>query len=253
MEPKIYSGKELVLEAQKRLALMHNVEHNYVVGKNKIIFKLNGSDVYVLKHREKTTGAVKTTVECDYCFPTVLYQDSKDMFSEEDLEKTVVALDRYFINEVLGLSPKLAICNPYYYLKEGLKPFFRSSDEYEEDFILHYLASEADCAESMNSALPDKNSIILLFLADSPEGKKLIMVDIGDFGLTILIFDTDGQELSIPDEDDEIIEVALPYAETPDLALAIEGILTGYDNIRMCSAKITPYLEPEKQEEETEE
>lgn len=250
METDFYSNRELALAAQERLALMHNVEHSYTVGKNKIVFKLNGSDVFIYRDYEKTTGFTKSIVECDNCFPLPLFQNKKEQFTELDLEKLVVTLDRYFINEVLGLSPKLAICNSYHYLKKGLVPFFPDLAD-AEDFVLQYMAAEADSAESMNSALPDKNSIIFLFLADTADGQKLIVADADDFELRIDMFRYDDGYPYNPDYDGNVIEeYVLSYAETPDLALAVATVLEGCSNIRLCSAKLSPYIEPEQESDD---
>lgn len=238
------------MAAQERLSLLHSVENSFTIGKNKVIFKLNGSDVFIYKHKEKTTDAVKTTVECDYCFPLVLYQNEKEMFTEHDLEQMVVRLDRYFINEVIGKSPKLALCNPYHYVKTGLLPFFEELDDAEE-FILYYMAHEADCEESMNSALPDKNSILFLFLADAAAGQKLVVVDVDDFELRISLYDYDDGIILDPDQDDDTIaEFVFPYSETPDLALAVSTVLEGLSNIRMQNAELEPYVAPEIPQEE---
>ena len=250
METNFYSNRELALSAQERLALMHSVEHSFTVGKNKIVFKLNGSEVFIYRDHEKTTDTTKSIVECDNYFPLPLYQNKKEQFTELDLEKLVATLDRYFINEVLGLSPKLAICNPYHYVRKGLVPFFPDIADAEE-FILQYMAAEAGSAESMNSALPDKNSIIFLFMADTSDGQKLIIADVDDYELRIDIFSYDGSQPCDPDHDGFVVEeYALSYAETPDLALAVSTILEGYSNIRLCNAKLTSYIEPEQEADE---
>lgn len=248
METK-YTGRELALKVQERLSLFHSVSNDYTIGKNKIYFTMNGSTVYIMKHREKTTGNRKTIIECDNCFPVVLYPDDKEMYTELDIEKAVNGLDRYFIAEVLGKSQKLAFCNAYYYVKNGLKPFFQGVDDAEKA-ILEMMAYEADNSESSNSTLKDKESVVFIFLAESGEGEKVLAVDVERYKLKIFVFDYEDGIVRIPDQDEPHVSHDFGYADTPDLEEKVSAVLEGFRNIRLCRAKMQPYVEPETEKAE---
>ena len=255
MKSKNYSSQQFVLEIQKRLGVLHTVDNNFTIGKNKLIFKLNNNDVVITKNREKTTGERKTFCEYLDMLPYVIKHKPGDKYQEEDVEKLTYELEKYAMTDLLKLSERYCICNKYHYLKNGLIPLFQDiKEENAQEFILDYLVNEASDPKSLSNSISKENIHVMLFTALIGNKKNLIYALIKPFSLEIYIIDNikDTDIISLAKYNDNEIKmfefVYEEYNET-NLANAISKILKGYDKIIVCSGKITEYINKEKNEE----
>ena len=159
MEEKI-DRYRLLESVMDRLSIVHDTDKTISTGKNKLCFTVNGELFELLKSSDKITGSRKTILEGvnNTMKPIILYQDDEDRFTNNDVDRLVMNLDRYFISERLGMPEKLAVCNAYYYTKPLLEAL---------GIDLYYIFG---CArEEIHAA---EGGIPLLFLAENHARKE---------------------------------------------------------------------------------
>lgn len=160
MEQKI-DRYTLLMNVLERLSIVHDTDKVIRKGKNKLCFTLNGEAFELLKTSDKLTGKSKSIFEGanNTMKPVILYQDNEDRFTDNDVSRLTISLDRYFLSEKLGLPEKYAVCNSYYYTKSLLGAL---------GLDLSYLLG---CAKEQGKAVSD--AIVLLFLAENKEKKEV--------------------------------------------------------------------------------
>ena len=115
-----YTLLELSKSVIARLSLLHTVDTTIKTGKNKLIINVNSYDFELSRSYDMVKDVRKTVCECKELemFPVVLEPLDIDSYTERDVEEVSVAIDIFFIRNLLGLDPRLAICNKYYYLSK---------------------------------------------------------------------------------------------------------------------------------------
>ena len=229
------SGAQLIEETQRRLALVHYIDHKIRTSKNKLLFGINGYDFELCRSIDKVKGVRKAVCECpslDF-FPVVLNPVDEDTYTEADVELLTNSIDTYFIETVLGLSPKSAICNRAFCLDRALKPLGI------KDFPA-FLAGEAVLQAEQR---PDEKGsrIILAVKAEEKDAPaaKLLLLFIDDYSLEIQVLDFPGNSLVNADdyEEDDIKSFYFPY--TYDFETSIELFFSQFASICLLNYKLS--------------
>jgi hypothetical protein len=233
-----YSFQQLVSEIMNRLRLVHDVSEDYVIGKNKISFTINGQEATLNKCKE---GNVKQTIlECGYMFPCAFINSNDKKYTELEKLKLIQALDEYFIKEI-GLNPKKAsICNRSLALQQALLPFEATLKIKEELIneaqtdILNDLAYEAFHPESFNNTENDdiEDGIIFCYIGrriDTDVEDKAFIFIARPLELDFYIVNYENGKLTgYNDKDENIKQYNFPYHEYDNLSVKIRKLVKNY-------------------------
>lgn len=229
------SGAQLIEETQRRLALVHDIDPKIRTSKNKLLFGVNGYDFELCRSIDKIKGVRKAVCECpdlDF-FPVVFTPMEEDTYTEADVELLTSSIDTYFIETVLGLSPKSAICNRAFCLNRALKPFGI------EDFQ-SFLAGEA-VLQAEQRPEEEGSRIILAIRAEEKNAPavKLLLLFLDDFSLEIQVLDFPGNSLVNADdyEEDDIKSFYFPFSY--DFEASIELFFSQFASICLLNYKLS--------------
>ena len=229
------SGAQLIEETQRRLALVHDIDPKIRTSKNKLLFGVNGYDFELCRSIDKVKGIRKAVCECpslDF-FPVVFNPVDEDTYTEADVELLTNSIDTYFIETVLGLSPKSAICNRVYYLESALKPL--GIDDFPA-----FLAGEVILQAEQRPEEEDSR-IILAIRAEEKDAPaaKLLLLFLDDFSLEIQVLDFPGNSLVNADdyEEDDIKSFYFPFSY--DFEASIELFFSQFASICLLNYKLS--------------
>lgn len=229
------SGAQLIEETQKRLALVHDIDPKIRTSKNKLLFGVNGYDFELCRSIDKVKGVRKAVCECpslDF-FPVVFNPVDEDTYTEADVELLTNSIDTYFIETVLGLSPKSVICNRAFCLDRALKPLGI------EDFP-SFLAGEAVLQAEQRPG-EEGSRIILAVKAEEKDAPaaKLLLLFLDDFSLEIQVLDFPGNSLVNADdyEEDDIKSFYFPFSY--DFEASIELFFSQFASICLLNYKLS--------------
>ena len=229
------SGAQLIEETQRRLALVHDMDPKIRTSKNKLLFGVNGYYFELCRSIDKKKGVRKAVCECpslDF-FPVVFNPVDEDTYTEADVDLLTNSIDTYFIETVLGLSPKSAICNRAFYLDRALKPLGI------EDFP-SFLAGETVLQAEQRPG-EEGSRIILAVKAEEKDAPaaKLLLLFLDDFSLEIQVLDFPGNSLVNADdyEEDEIKSFYFPFSY--DFEASIELFFSQFASICLLNYKLS--------------
>ena len=229
------NGAQLIEETQRRLALIHGIDPKIRTSKNKLLFGVNGYYFELCRSIDKVKDIRKAVCECpslDF-FPVVFNPVDEDTYTEADVELLTSSIDTYFIETVLGLSPKSAICDRVYFLESALKPLGI------EDFP-SFLAGEA-VLQAEQRPEEEGSRIILAVKAEEKDAPaaKLLLLFLDDFSLEIQVLDFPGNSLVNADdyEEDDIKSFYFPFSY--DFEASIELFFSQFASICLLNYKLS--------------
>ena len=229
------NGAQLIEETQKRLALVHDIDTKIRTSKNKLLFCVNGYDFELCRSTDKIKGVRKAVCECpglDF-FPVVFTPMEEDTYTEADVELLTSSIDTYFIETVLGLSPKSAICNRAFCLNRALKPLGI------EDFQV-FLAGEA-VLQAEQRPEEEGSRIILAVKAEEREtpAAKLLLLFLDDYSLEIQVLDFPGNSLVDADDYDEDDIKSFYYPYSYDFEASVELYFRQFTSFCLLNYKLS--------------
>lgn len=229
------NGAQLIEETQKRLALVHGINPKIRTSKNKLIFSVNGHDFELCRSVDKIKGVRKAVCECpglDF-FPVVFTPMDEDTYTEADVELLTSSIDAYFIETVLGLSPKFAICNRVYCLENALTPL--CIDDFPS-----FLAGEAVLQAEQR---PDEEGsrIILAVKAEEKDAPaaKLLLLFLDDYSLEIQVLDFPGNSLVDVDEYEEDDIKSFYFTYSYDFEASVDLFFSQFASLCLLNHKIS--------------
>lgn len=238
-----YTLLELSKSIIARLSLLHTVDNTIKTGKNKLIINVNGYNFELSRSYDVVKDVRKTVCECKELemFPVVLEPLDTDSYTERDAEEVAVAIDIFFIDRYLGLDPRLAICNKYYYLS---KLFLELGYDIDLENYLAGLIAQTDQERTHSNNESSTITIPISATEKSSGQSKLLLAFLKDFEIEVFVLDypINGLVNSL-DYDEESIKSYL-FMHDYDFIESIKQFLHKYDNYKIMNAKIG-YLEEE--------
>lgn len=238
-----YTLLELSKSVIARLSLLHTVDNTIKTGKNKLIINVNGYDFELARSHDAVKDVRKTVCECKELemFPVVLEPLDIDSYTERDVEKVSAAIDIFFISRYLGLDPRLAICNKYYYLR---KLFLELG--YDID-LENYLAGLITQTEQENSPSSYESSTITIPISATEKvsgQNKLLLAFLKDFEVEVFVLDYPINGCINSAEYDEESVKSYLFMHDYDFIESLKQFLHKYHSFKALDAKIG-YLEEE--------
>ena len=238
-----YTLLELSKSVIARLSLLHTVDTTIKTGKNKLIINVNSYDFELSRSYDMVKDVRKTVCECKELemFPVVLEPLDIDSYTERDVEEVSAAIDIFFIRNLLGLDPRLAICNKYYYLSKLFADLGYKID------LENYLAGLITPTEQGNLPSSDESSTIIIPISATEKASgqnKLLLAFLKDFEVEIFVLDYPINGCINSAEYDEESVKSYLFMHDYDFVESVKQFLHKYDNFKMLNAKIG-YLKEE--------
>lgn len=254
----IYKFKEFVQEVMSKLQLMHDVS-DINVGKNKVCFGINNTEVTIRKNRDSEVKKQKTIISCCEMFPFVVYNayEGAPKYNQIDVLNTVNAIDSYFMSE-LGYEPeRSAICSRYDSLKFLLLPFFIV--DYKEhdtisavwekvlDLLVYDFANQKNHPNGFNGT-------VLSFIGkalETDEEKAFILLSDAHHLQVFAVDCKDGKLVGYESDDDKIEHIEVEYGKFSDTELVsiMKRFIKKYYGFQYCELSFDPEDIIEKEEE----